>query len=265
MDHPPIGPRIGIDASGTRTETDSMGAVEVPADRYWGAQTQRSCTISPSARTACRWRCIRAFGIVKKAAALVNRALAGCRGEGRADRAGGRRGHRRQARRAVPAVRVADRLRTQTNMNVNEVISNRAIQLAGGSWAARSRCIPNDHVNMSQSSNDTFPTAMHIATVTSVRRRCCRRCDGSGGGVRDEGRREWDGHREDRPHPPAGRHAADRGAGMVGLCAPVRGDRARRASRRWFYELAAGGTAVGTGINAPAGFSDAHRANGSPR
>src|SRR5437870_10936758 len=158
-------------ADATRTETDSLGPIEVPADRYWGAQTQRSLHHfsigGPTERMPIE--VVRAFGILKKACALVNAEL----GKLPSDKA-----------RLI--VRAADEViegkldehfplrvwqtgsGTQTNMNANEVISNRAIVLAGGEPGTKRPVHPNDHVNMSQSSNDTFPTAMHIAAASRI-------------------------------------------------------------------------------------------------
>src|SRR5438094_8894552 len=158
-------------AGATRTETDSMGAVEVPADRYWGAQTQRSLHHfsigGPTEHMPVE--VVRAFGILKKATALVNEEL-------------GKLPHDR----AELIVKAADEVidgkldehfplyvwqtgsGTQSNMNANEVISNRAIELAGGELGSKRPIHPNDDVNMSQSSNDTFPAAMHIAAARAV-------------------------------------------------------------------------------------------------
>ncbi|HEX8069546.1 MAG TPA: class II fumarate hydratase [Pyrinomonadaceae bacterium] len=153
----------------TRTETDSMGAVEVAADRYWGAQTERSLHHFHIGDDVMPREMIRALGLLKKAAALVNKEL----GKLPADK-------------AELIVRAADEViagqldahfplrvwqtgsGTQTNMNANEVISNRAIELAGGTLGSKQPVHPNDHVNMSQSSNDTFPTAMHIAAAEQM-------------------------------------------------------------------------------------------------
>ena len=157
---------IGIDATGTRIETDSMGAVQVPADRYWGAQTQRSLHHFSIGDDRMPKELSRAYGIVKKAAAEVNRD-------------DGRLAHDK----AEAIIQACDEVisgaldphfplyvwqtgsGTQSNMNLNEVISNRAIQLLGGAIGSKSPVHPNDDVNMCQSSNDTFPTAMHVATV----------------------------------------------------------------------------------------------------
>src|SRR5213080_2390729 len=148
----------------TRIESDSMGKIEVPANVYWGAQTQRSLLHFNIGRDSMPPELIRAFGVLKKACALVNQDL----GKFPADKAR----FIAQAADEVIAGKLNDQfpLRvwqtgsgTQTNMNVNEVISNRAIELAGGEMGSKKPIHPNDDVNMSQSSNDTFPTAMYIA------------------------------------------------------------------------------------------------------
>lgn len=148
----------------TRTESDSMGTIEVPADHYGGAQTQRSLINFPIGRETMPPELIRAFGILKKSAALTNEEL----GKLPKDKAK----LIVQAADEVIAGKLNDHFPlkiwqtgsgTQTNMNTNEVISNRAIQIAGGEMGSKDPIHPNDDVNMSQSSNDTFPTAMHIA------------------------------------------------------------------------------------------------------
>src|SRR6185312_6894290 len=163
---------IGLTAAGTRRETDSMGAIDVPADRYWGAQTQRSLIHFSIGDDRMPKAVYHAYGYVKKAAAILN---------GRAGRL--------PAWKADLIEKVADEViagklddhfplyvwqtgsGTQSNMNTNEVISNRAIQLVGGELGSKSPIHPNDHVNMGQSSNDTFPTAMHIAVVQAMNAR----------------------------------------------------------------------------------------------
>ncbi len=154
------------DVKQTRTETDSMGALEVPADRYWGAQTQRSLHHFNIGDDKMPREMIRALGILKKAAALVNQDL----GKLPADKSK----LIAQASDEVIAGKLDEHfpLRvwqtgsgTQTNMNANEVISNRAIEIAGGVMGSKAPVHPNDDVNMSQSSNDTFPTAMYIAAA----------------------------------------------------------------------------------------------------
>src|SRR5438270_6936089 len=159
----------------TRIESDSMGQIEVPANVYWGAQTQRSLLHFNIGRDTMPPELIRAFGILKKACALVNQDL----GKLPADKAK----LIAQAADEVIAGKLDDQfpLRiwqtgsgTQTNMNVNEVISNRAIEIAGGArgkemMGSKKPIHPNDDVNMSQSSNDTFPAAMHIAAADRVK------------------------------------------------------------------------------------------------
>ena len=158
---------IGLDATGMRREFDSLGDVEVPADRYWGAQTQRSLEHFNIGNDRMPKEVYHAYGYVKKAAAVVN------------TQAG-----RLPAWKGQLIERVCDEVisgaldadfplyvwqtgsGTQSNMNVNEVISNRCIQLVGGTLGSQEPVHPNDHVNMGQSSNDTFPTAMHIAAYT---------------------------------------------------------------------------------------------------
>ena len=153
----------------SRTETDSMGPIDVPADRYWGAQTQRSLQYFDIGYDMIPREMIRAIGILKQAAANVNQQL-GKLPAAKADLI-------QQATHEVIAGKLDDHfpLRiwqtgsgTQTNMNANEVIANRAIELAGGTLGSKDPIHPNDHVNMSQSSNDTFPTAMHIAAVEQI-------------------------------------------------------------------------------------------------
>jgi fumarate hydratase class II len=154
----------------TRTESDSMGRIEVPTNVYWGAQTQRSLLHFNIGRDIMPPELIRAFATLKKAAALVNQDL----GKLPADKAT----LIAQAADEVIAGKLNDQfpLRiwqtgsgTQTNMNVNEVISNRAIEIVGGEMGSKKPIHPNDDVNMSQSSNDTFPTAMHIAAADRVK------------------------------------------------------------------------------------------------
>ncbi len=157
--------------SGARIESDSMGQIQVPANHYWGAQTERSLHHFAIGEDRMPPELIRAFALLKKAAALVNHDL----GKLPKDK-------------MELIVRAADEViagkheeefplriwqtgsGTQTNMNVNEVISNRAIELAGGEMGSKKPVHPNDDVNMSQSSNDTFPTAMYIAAATAVKK-----------------------------------------------------------------------------------------------
>src|SRR5882724_4432335 len=156
----------------TRTETDSMGPIEVPVDRYYGAQTARSLIHFAIGKDTMPPELIRAFGNLKQAAALLNQDL----GKLAPDKTS----LITQAADEVISGKLNEHfpLRvwqtgsgTQTNMNVNEVISNRAIEIAGGTMGSKKPIHPNDDVNMSQSSNDTFPTAMHIAAATETARR----------------------------------------------------------------------------------------------
>ena len=153
----------------TRTETDSFGPLEVPADKYWGAQTQRSLMNFRIGSETMPVPLIHAFGIIKRAAALTNKEL-------------GKLEPRLSDAIAKAAQEVIDGKLddnfplvvwqtgsgTQTNMNANEVIANRAIEILGGEIGSKQPVHPNDHVNMSQSSNDSFPTAMHIAAAQAI-------------------------------------------------------------------------------------------------
>jgi fumarate hydratase, class II len=247
---------IGISASGLRHETDSMGGIDVPADRYWGAQTQRSLVHFSIGDDHMPKAVYHAYGYVKKAAALVNAAA------GRLDKW-----------RADAIVRAADEAiggklddnfplfvwqtgsGTQSNMNVNEVLSNRATQLLGGKIGSKDPVHPNDHVNMGQSSNDTFPTAMHIACVLELEQRLLPKLEALAAAIEAKAK-EW------MDIPKTGRtHLQDAtpltvGQEWSGYATQLRDAIERvRASRAGLFELAAGGTAVGTGLNAPPNFS----------
>jgi fumarate hydratase, class II len=247
---------IGIDAQGQRRETDSMGSIDVPADRYWGAQTQRSLVHFSIGDDRMPKRVYHAYGYVKKAAALVN-AAAGRLAQWKAD----------------AIVRAADEAiagkldeqfplyvwqtgsGTQSNMNVNEVLSNRAVQLLGGEIGSKAPVHPNDDVNLGQSSNDTFPTAMHIAAVLEFEEHLLPRAEPLAAAIEAKAT-EW------RDVVKTGRtHLQDAvpltvGQEWSGYAQQLRDALARiRASEAGLFELAAGGTAVGTGLNAPAGFS----------
>src|SRR6202166_1619273 len=156
-------------SNATRSETDSFGPIEVPADRYWGAQTERSRQNFRIGQDRMPMAIVHALGIVKLAAAETNREL-GLLDQRRA------RAIIRAAREVIdgklddhfPLVVWQTGSGTQTNMNLNEVIANRANELLGDKRGAKAPVHPNDHVNMSQSSNDSFPTAMHIAAVERI-------------------------------------------------------------------------------------------------
>jgi fumarate hydratase class II len=153
-----------------RTERDTFGELQVPADRYWGAQTQRSLQNfdigGPSQRLPPPL--IKAFGVVKKAASIVNISYGLDHKIGEAIQNAADDVISGKLMDHFPLVVFQTGSGTQTNMNVNEVISNRAIELLGGELGSKKPVHPNDHVNMSQSSNDTFPTAMHVAAVTEI-------------------------------------------------------------------------------------------------
>ena len=154
----------------TRTETDSFGPLEVPADRYWGAQTQRSIQNFPIGWEKQPVAIVRALGVIKQAAAEANMGFGDLdAGLGAAIVQAAGEVVAGTARRPFPLVVWQTGSGTQSNMNANEVISNRAIEILGGVKGSKKRCA-NDHVSMGQSSNDTFPTAMHIATVTTAHR-----------------------------------------------------------------------------------------------
>ncbi len=241
----------------TRVEKDSMGTIEVPSDRYWGAQTARSLIHFAIGRDLMPPEIVHGFGILKKAAALVNEQL------GKLDDT-----------RADLIVRAADEVisgdladhfplyvwqtgsGTQSNMNANEVIANRAIELAGGVMGSKDPVHPNDHVNMSQSSNDTFPTAMHIASAMLLKKRLLP----SVVALRDALAEKRD---EFRDIVKIGRtHLQDAvpltlGQEFSGYVAQLDADIVRiEQTLPDLYRLAIGGTAVGTGLNAPPGFGE---------
>ena len=208
---------IGIDAVGERHETDSMGGIDVPADRYWGAQTQRSLVHFAIGDDRMPKRSTTPTATSRRPRRSSTRRPGGSR-PGRP---------RRSSRAADEAI--AGKLDenfplyvwqtgsgTQSNMNVNEVLSNRAIQLLGGTIGSKTPIHPNDDVNMAQSSNDTFPTAMHIAAVMELERHLLPNVARLDGRHRREGAK-LEGRREDRAHPPRGRGTADRRPRVVGL------------------------------------------------
>jgi fumarate hydratase class II len=241
----------------TRTESDSMGTIEVAADRYWGAQTERSLHHFDIGSDTMPPELIRAFGTLKKAAALVNHDL------GRLDDE-----KTKLIVRAADAV-IAGQLNehfplriwqtgsgTQTNMNANEVISNRAIEIAGGTLGSKRPIHPNDHVNMSQSSNDTFPTAMHVAAAEQVERRLIPAVKELRAAL-DEKARAFSGivkigrtHLQDATPLTVGQEFS----GWVSLL--DRDLERLQTSLDGLFDLAIGGTAVGTGLNAPPEFAE---------
>src|SRR3990167_8395287 len=239
-----------------RQETDSMGAIEVPADKYWGAQTERSLHHFSIAHDLMPIEVIHAFGILKKAAAMVNNEIGKLKDE-----------------KAKLIIQAADEViqgkldanfplhvwqtgsGTQSNMNVNEVIANRAIEIAGGKLGSKKPIHPNDDVNQSQSSNDTFPTAMHIATVIAVEEKllpaiCAlkevlHKKAKSFAKIVKIGRT----HLQDAVPLTVGQEFSgyvaqlDEAISRIKLCL------------KELYPLALGGSAVGTGLNTPLNFA----------
>jgi len=237
--------------SGTRVETDSMGPIEVPADRYWGAQTARSLVHFPIGDDTMPRPLLRAFGILKEASALTNAEL------GKLDE--------KLAELIVEASREVTEglldsefpLRiwqtgsgTQTNMNANEVISNRAIELASGTMGSKTPVHPNDHVNMSQSSNDTFPTAMHIAAAEELTGRLLPEIRALRDALEAKEREFSDVVKIGRTHLMDA-VPLTLGQEFSGYVAQLDADIERvENALPDLYELALGGTAVGTGLNA---------------
>jgi fumarate hydratase class II len=248
---------IGLDATGARREFDSLGNVDVPANRYWGAQTQRSLEHFNIGDDRMPKEVYHAYGYVKKAAAIVNT---------RAGRLPEWKG--RLIERVSDEV-ISGKLDenfplyvwqtgsgTQSNMNVNEVISNRCIQLVGGTLGSQDPIHPNDHVNMGQSSNDTFPTAMHIAAYTMTTQRTIPALRRLRDAIEQKSRRWADvvkigrTHLEDATPLTVGQEWS----GYVGALDDAI-EEVEHATRG-LLKLAMGGTAVGTGLNAPVGFGD---------
>ncbi len=240
----------------TRIERDTMGAIEVPADRYWGAQTERSLENFPIGTERMPLPLIHAFGLQKKASALVNMSLGDLPERlGKAIVAAADEVIAGKLDEHFPLVVWQTGSGTQTNMNVNEVIANRAIELLGGTLGSKTPVHPNDHVNMSQSSNDSFPTAMHIASATEIHRRllpalrhlqeALAERSRAFAGIVKIGRT----HLQDATPVTLGQEFGayarqiELGIARVEACLPR------------LYPLAQGGTAVGTGLNARPEFA----------
>ena len=240
-----------------RVERDTFGELEVPADRYWGAQSQRSIKNFPIGTETMPVPVIRALGVVKQAAARANMALDNLEPavgnaivEAAEDVVQGRLNDH------FPLVVWQTGSGTQSNMNANEVIANRAIEILGGEMGSKDPVHPNDHVNRSQSSNDTFPTAMHIAAAEEITHRLVPALE--------------------HLHAALAKHAADfediikigrthlqdatpltLGQEFSGYAAQVKnGIRRVKDTLPALYQLAQGGTAVGTGINSKPGFAE---------
>src|SRR6516162_3021655 len=248
---------IGLDATGKRREYDSLGDVDVPADRYWGAQTQRSLEHFNIGNDRMPKEVYHAYGYGKKAGAIVN------------TRAG-----RMPEWKGRLIEKVADEVisgsrdtefplyvwqtgsGTQSNMNVNEVISNRCIQLLGGTLGSQEPVHPNDHVNMGQSSNDTFPTAMHIAAYKMASEKTIPALKRLRDAIERKSRKWADvvkigrTHLEDAVPLTVGQEWSGYVGALDDALAEV------EHATHGLLALAMGGTAVGTGLNAPPGFGD---------
>jgi fumarate hydratase class II len=246
---------MNAEQDGTRWERDSLGEIEVPANRYWGAGTQRSLLHFAIGEDLMPKEVIRALALVKKAAALANRELG-----------------RLPAEKAALILRAAEEViegkldgnfplhvwmtgsGSQSNMNVNEVIANRAIELAGGVLGSKVPIHPNDHVNMSQSTNDVFPTAMHLAAAAAIQERLRPKVRKMRDAL-DEKAKSWaDLVKIGRTHlmDAVPLTLGQEFSGYVGML----DDNLERieGALPGLYRLALGGTAVGTGLNAPKGF-----------
>ena len=241
----------------TRTETDSFGPLEVPADKYWGAQTQRSIQNFPIGWERQPVAIIRALGVIKKAAAIVNEGFGDLDPTlSKAIQSAATEVIEGKFDDNFPLVVWQTGSGTQSNMNANEVISNRAIEILGGQMGSKKPVHPNDHCNMGQSSNDTFPTAMHVAIGMMARDTLLpglRKLHGALAAKSEEfkdiikiGRT----HTQDATPLTLGQefggyaHQVAKGIARVEACLPD------------IYELAQGGTAVGTGLNTRKGFAE---------
>jgi fumarate hydratase class II len=242
----------------TRTETDSFGPIEVPADAYWGAQTERSIENFPfGPREQMPLEIVHALGFIKQAAARVNARLAGLDPkiaemiqQAAAEVARGDLDNQ------FPLVIWQTGSGTQSNMNANEVIAGRANEIMTGKRGGKEPVHPNDHVNKSQSSNDSFPTAMHISAARAVTGRLIPALKRMHDRLAEQAKR-WDGivkigrtHLQDATPLTLGQEFSGY-ATQVGDCI----DRLESVLPR-VYRLAQGGTAVGTGLNAPKGFAE---------
>ena len=243
--------------SQTRTERDTFGPIDVPADKLWGAQTQRSLENFRIGGERMPVPLVRALGTVKRAAAVTNQELGLL-----------------EPRLAEAIVAAADEViagklddhfplvvwqtgsGTQSNMNANEVIANRAIQLLGGEVGSKAPVHPNDHVNASQSSNDTFPSAIHIAAASEIARKLLPALKAMHADLAGKAERWADIVKIGRTHTQDATPLT-LGQEFSGYAAQVASGIARiESTLPGLYELAQGGTAVGTGLNAPDGFAE---------
>jgi fumarate hydratase class II len=241
----------------TRTETDSFGPIEVPADRYWGAQAERSLENFPIGTETQPAPIIRALGLIKRAAAEVNMDLGKLDPKiGKAIVEAAQEVAEGKLDAHFPLVVWQTGSGTQSNMNANEVIANRAIEILGGVIGSKKPVHPNDHVNMSQSSNDTYPTAMHIAAAEEIRHRLIPSLQMLRNALNDKAM-EWARiikigrtHTQDATPLTLGQE-------FSGYTQQVENgiERVEQTMPK-LMQLAQGGTAVGTGLNAPPGFAE---------
>ena len=247
---------IGINAQGERSESDSMGNIDVPANHYWGAQTQRSLIHFSIGNDKMPKEVYHAYGFVKKAAALVNQ-KAGRLPKDKADAIiiAADEVIQKKLDDEFPLYVWQTGSGTQSNMNVNEVISNRAIQLMGGLIGSKTPVHPNDHVNMGQSSNDTFPTAMHIAAVFMLDDVLLPQLKALHHSIKVKSKQWMEvvkigrTHLQDAVPITVGQEWSGYATQLEDAIERV------KYSRQELYALAVGGTAVGTGLNAPKGFA----------
>ena len=244
-------------AAGFRTETDSFGPIEVPADKYWGAQAQRSLGNFKIGWEKQPKSVVRALGIVKRASAEVNMELGKLEPKlGQAIVAAAQEVIEGKLDAHFPLVVWQTGSGTQSNMNANEVISNRAIEMMGGVMGSKAPVHPNDHVNMSQSSNDTYPTAMHIACAEEIDHRLLPALQYLRNALNDKA------HAWARIIKIGRTHTQDAtpltlGQEFSGYTQQVENGIARiEQTLPALMQLAQGGTAVGTGLNAPKGFAE---------
>ena len=241
----------------TRTETDSFGPLEVARHRYWGAQTQRSIQNFPIGWEKQPVAIVRALGVIKQAAAAVNVDLGDLDPTlGRAIEAAAAEVAAGELDDHFPLVVWQTGSGTQSNMNANEVISNRAIELLGGEIGSKAPVHPNDHVNMGQSSNDTFPTAMHVATAVTARDVTLPGLRKLHGALADKAAEFEDIIKIGRTHTQDATPLT-LGQEFGGYAFQVeQGIRRVTQALHNIYPLAQGGTAVGTGLNARKGFAE---------
>lgn len=247
---------VGLNAEGERTEFDSMGRIQVPAEKYWGAQTQRSLEHFAIGDDRMPLEICHALCLIKKACALVNARMGRLpQWKAQAIVRAAEEGMSGKLDAHFPLYVWQTGSGTQSNMNVNEVLSNRAIQLLGGVPGSQKPVGPNDDVNMSQSSNDTFPTAMHLATVQACDQRLLPEVDALAEVVEHKATQWMDvvkigrTHLQDAVPLSVGQEWSGYAAQLRSCISDI------KSAREGLYALALGGTAVGTGLNAPAGFS----------